>query len=58
MTVSSNGFPILENEWWCGCYPDIKFTTEYEFVKHMQSKKHNWKRRNFLKIAGVIHLNR
>ena len=32
---------IPKHQWWCGCYPNIKFKDEHEFAKHMKSA-HNW----------------
>ncbi len=40
---------IPSNQWWCGCIPEIKFDSEYHFVKHMQNK-HDWNKKEFDKL--------
>jgi len=48
-TESLIGIP--EKHWWCGCGDGIDFDSEYEFVKHMQSKKHNWTEKEFSELV-------
>ena len=44
---------IPKNEMWCGCWPDIKFKTELEYLKHMKQYHKDW---YFSQLSRVLQL--
>jgi len=33
---------IPKKEWWCGCEPDITFSNEKEWLRHMKDVHQTW----------------
>jgi len=33
---------LPKKEWWCGCFPVIRFESEKQFLDHMRRKHNLW----------------